>query len=53
MISVVHGFNIGESVRSGAREWTLTAEHPIYMQPAAVEPIDERTVGVRRDPDKP
>ena len=53
MISVVHGLNLGESVRSGARKLTFTAEHQIYIQPGAVELIDARTVGIRRDPDKP
>jgi hypothetical protein len=50
MITVIHGLLIGDSVRSGARESTFTAEHPISIQPTAVEPINERNEGISREP---
>jgi hypothetical protein len=50
MITDNHGLFIGDSVRSGAKSSTFVADHAIFVEPAAVKPIDERnktTVGDR------
>jgi hypothetical protein len=46
MIAVVHGLLIGDSLRSGARESTFAAEHPINVQPTAIKPVNERNTAI-------